>query len=212
MAQAIEIIPMAEWDRKPITDLFLPTAPYYAMTFRTDVTNLYARAKRDGLSVYALCIFATMRAVNSVPAFLYKLRGDSVARLPYLSPSFTAPTEDGLFKIVNVAWQPDEGADSFCARVAAAIEAQTALLPSAKDEARDDFAYLSCVPWLDFMTLTHETPYDANESAPRLAWGKITRQGERRTMPYSVQVNHKLIDGRHIAAFADAFAAACEAL
>lgn len=209
MAEAVEVFPLSEWERKPICDLFAPTAPYYAATFRTDVTELYARAKCDGLSVYALCIYATMRAVNGVPAFLYKLRGETVARLPYLSPSFTAPTEDGLFKIVNVEWDPAEGANAFCARVTADIGAQTSLLPSAEDEARDDFAYLSCLPWLDFMTLTHETPYDADESAPRLAWGRITERDGRRFMPYSVQVNHKLIDGRHIAAFADALAAEC---
>lgn len=213
MAEAIELIPLAEWERKPICDLFAPTSPFYAMTFRTDVTHLYERAKRDGLSVYSLCVYVTMQAVNSVPAFLCKLRnGDTVARLPYLSPSFTAPTEEGLFKIVNVEWRPGERAESFCARMQENTAAQTELLPSAEDEARDDFAYLSCVPWLDFMTLTHETPKDCDESAPRLAWGKIVESEGKRSMSYSVQVNHKLLDGRHIAAFADALQLACDAL
>lgn len=212
MAEPIERFPLADWARKPICDLFAPTSPYYAMTFRTDVTSLYARAKRDGLSVYALCTFATMRAVNRVPAFLYKLRNDMVVRLPYLSPSFTVPADDGLFRIVNVEWDPAESPERFCARMQQSIRLTTALIPSDEDEARDDFAYLSCVPWLDFMTLTHEAPYDANECAPRLAWGKITESDGKRGMPYSVQVNHKLIDGRHIAEFASALAEECDAL
>lgn len=209
----MQVIDPAGWKRKPLCDFFGQLDfPFYGVTFRVDVTRLIERAKTEGISSYYAAVWASMRAVNGLDAFLYKVRGDTIVRHDFLSPSFTVPAEDELFKIVNLSWRPDEPLTEFCARAKRKVEVQTALLPSDADEARDDLVYISCLPWLDFSMLTNETSLNRDDSVPRFTWGKYGGTAGARTMPYSVQVNHRLIDGRAIGAFNAALQRALDAL
>lgn len=196
----------AQWRRKPVSDFFGGLDfPFYSTAFRTDVTGLYARAKASGVSVYHAVAWASMRALNGVDAFLYKLRGDTIVRHDFLSPSLVEPAADGeLFKIVHVDWLPGEPMEAFCTRVAELAEKQDFFIDMV-DEARDDLAYLSCLPWLDFTMLTQEMSCRRDDSIPRLTWGKIVPGPDgARGMTCSIQVNHRLVDGRHIGRFAEA--------
>lgn len=189
----------AKWPRKPLADFFGQTDyPFYALTGRVQAQALYARAKEEGLSFYMCMIWAVMSAVNSEEAFLYKLRADGVYRHDYLSPSFTDTAEDGLFKIVSLDWECAEPMRAFALRARAAADAQAFLIPSEESEARDDLVYLSSLPWLDFSSLTNERNFDRNDSIPRIGWGRLCEDG---SLAVSVDVNHRLIDGKHIAAF-----------
>lgn len=200
-------IDLSRWPRKPISDAFSALEyPFYSLTCRAEVGALYARAKAENVSFYLSMVWAVMSALNATDAFLYKLRDDGVYRHDYLSPSFTDSAEDGLFKIVSLDWTPGESMADFARRARAVSDAQTFLLPSEESEARDDFVYLSCLPWLDFTSLTNERSLDRNDSVPRIGWGKLTRAGESASLPVSIDVNHRLIDGAHIGAFFDALA------
>lgn len=201
----MEWIDPAQWKRKPLCDFFGELDfPFFGVTFRVDMTTFYTRAKAAGLPIYYATIYSSMRAANQVEPFLYKIRGDKIVRHPFLSPSFTAPADDGLFRVVNVEWLPNESAADFCARAKEADKVQTNLLPSPEDEARDDFVYISCLPWLDFTMITQEMALNRDDSIPRLTWGKIVEENGRRTMAYAIQVNHRVSDGQHIGAFAEA--------
>ncbi len=201
----MQVIDPAGWKRKPLCDFFgRLDFPFYGVTFRVDVTRLCLRAKEEeGVSTYLAAIWASMRAVNGLDAFLYKLRGQTVVRHDALCPSFVVPTEDELFKIVHVDWLPEEPLADFCNRAQDACRAQETFINEA-DEARDDLVYISCLPWLDFTMLTNEMAFNRDDSIPRFAWGKFTVENGVHTMPYSVQVNHRLLDGRHIGAFYEA--------
>lgn len=202
-------IPYADWDRTEVSDFFGSLDwPFYSVTFRTDAAGAYRFAKENGVSVYLACVYAVMRALNATEAFLYKLRPDAAVRHDFLSPSFTV-ADGERFKIVSVNWNPAESALAFCRRAQAQTDAQTRLFPSEAQEARDDFAYLSCVPWLDFTSLTNERSLDKNDSVPRVSWGKFTKTPDGRVeMPVSVDVNHRLIDGRHLGQFQSALSEA----
>ncbi|MDO4572369.1 MAG: CatA-like O-acetyltransferase [Clostridia bacterium] len=190
------------WPRKPLSDFFgRCDYPFYSLCCRVEAGALYRRAKAEGLSFYACMIHAVMSALNGTEAFLYKLREDGVYRHDFLSPSFTDAAENGLLKIVNVDWRPGEPMKDFALRVRAAADAQRALVPDEESEARDDFAYLSCLPWLDFSALSNERSFDKNDSIPRLSWGRLRPEADGASLPLSIDVNHRLIDGQHIGAF-----------
>ena len=198
----------SRWPRKPLSDAFGQLDyPFYSLTCRIEAGPLYARAKREGVSFYLCTVFAMTAACNATDAFLYKLRQDGVYRHDYLSPSFTDAAQDGLFKIVTADWQPGETMIDFARRTRALSDAQTALLPSDESEARDDLIYLSCLPWLDFTSLSNERSLDRLDSVPRIGFGKLTKTESGASMPVSVDVNHRLIDGAHIGAFFEALAA-----
>lgn len=58
----------------------------------------------------------------------------------------------------------------------------------------------SCLPWFDFTALTNEHRLDRDDTVPRLAWGKYFTENGRLMVHLSVEVNHRLLDGRHIGA------------
>ena len=63
-----------EWKRKDIYEFFSSMSnPFYMVTFREDVTNLYRYTKAHGLSFYAGMIWACTQAFNQTEAFLIRL-------------------------------------------------------------------------------------------------------------------------------------------
>ncbi len=78
------------WDRREIFDFFSPLSnPFYSVTFRLDVTELYRFCRERGLSFYYTMVFLVTRAVNGTEAFLYTIRGGEVFLLDRREPSFT---------------------------------------------------------------------------------------------------------------------------
>ena len=116
-------IPLSAWPRREAAAFFgALDFPFYSVSWRADVTQLRAAAKRDGLSFYLSMVYEVTAALGEVDAFLYKLRGDTVVRHERLSPSFTVPAPGGNFKIVSVDAVPGETRAAFCLRAGAADE------------------------------------------------------------------------------------------
>lgn len=59
---------------------------------------------------------------------------------------------------------------------------------------------MSSLPWLHYSQLQHPA-VDADDSNPRISWGKYVMANGRTTLPVSLFVNHALADGLHISRF-----------
>ena len=202
------------WSRDAHDKLFARLeVPFYSLTWRTDVTEAVAFAKRRGVPFYSVMIWVTMRAINGVEAFRYELRGDEVWLLDRRNPSYTYPWDDELFGICGLEWRDDEDPVSFALRMREAERNNPAPVPTAEaDEAGHD-VYISCLPWMDYTHITQEFPLDNTDSTPRILWGRYeTDMQGKRTLAYTVQVNHRLIDGIHLSLLYDALDGAIHAL
>lgn len=187
--------------------------PFYSVTTRIDVTKAVRYAKTHGISFYAVMIWAVMKAVNGVEAFRYELRGDEVYLLDHRNPSYTYPWDDELFGICGLEWMEGEDPAAFAARMKTAERANTSPIPTAEADKAGHDVYLSSVPWFDYTHIAQEFPLDNTDSTPRILWGRFTEDEKGRiTLPYTVQVNHRLIDGIHLARLFEAFSGAIEAL
>ena len=187
--------------------------PFYSVTFRLDVTDAYAFAKRAGVSFYAAMIWVTMRAVNAVEAFRYELRGEEVYLLDHRDPSYTYPWDDELFGICGLPWIDGEPPKDFASRMKAAEAANTSPIPTAEADANGHDVYLSSLPWIDYEHVTQEFPLNRDDSTPRIMWGRFTTNEQgRKTLSYTVQVNHRLIDGVHLYRLNEALNGAIKAL
>lgn len=206
-------IDRSTWARSAHDRLFARLeVPFYSITTRVDVTDAVKWAKSRGVSFYKTMLWCSMRAINDVEAFLIELRGDEVYRLDHRNPSYTYPWDGELFGICGVEWKKDEPPQDFIARCDAAEAKNTSPIPTAEaDEAGHD-VYLSALPWLDYGHIAQEFPLDNTDSTPRLLWGKYVDEGGRKTMAYTVQVNHRLIDGIHLKRFFDALNGAIRTL
>ena len=102
-------IDLENWDRREIFEFFSPLShPFYAVTFRLDVTELCRVCKARGLSFHYAMIWLVTRAVNGTEAFLYTIRGGEVFLLDRREPSFTDRfAGEKYFHIVTMPWEED---------------------------------------------------------------------------------------------------------
>lgn len=192
-------VDLTQWPRREHFQFFSGLSfPFFNVTPSLDVTNLRAYTKRRGLSFYYALIYATMSAMNQLPDYLYKIRGTQIVRHDKLEPSFVVMDEDThLIKIVNVPLE--DSLEEFCRRAAELADAQCSPFPDPQQENRDDLVYLSCTPWFSFTSLTNEMDCNPDDSIPRITWGKYEERDGRLRLPYAIQLNHRLLDGWHVA-------------
>ena len=202
------------WNRNAHDALFARLeVPFYSVTWRVDVTGAVNYAKKNGISVYAALIWCTMRAINGVEAFRYELRGDDVYLLDRRNPSYTYQWNDELFGICGLPWIDGEDPKAFAARMKEAEAKNASPIPTVEaDEAGHD-VYISSLPWIDYTHVAQEFPLDNTDSTPRVMWGRFTSDEQgRKTLSYTVQVNHRLIDGIHLKRLSDSLNGAILAL
>jgi len=211
---SMDKIDFSAWARREAYAFFSQLShPYYMVSFRQDVTGLYDHAKAAGLSCYHTMLWACTDAVNRVEAFRVALRGGELVRLKRRRPSFThlEPGEE-QFRIITM--DAPEDLEGFCRLAGEKVRTQRFFIDPLAEG--DDLIYLSCLPWVELSALTNERdmsdPDAAEDSIPRLAWGKLAREGERKLLTLSLEVNHRFIDGLHIGRFAQALTDTSESL
>ena len=191
--------PYGNWERREQFEFFSRISdPFYSVCFRLDVTRLYEYCHERGLSFYYALVWLSTKAINETEAFSYALRGGELVRLPGRKPSFT-DLKKGAESFHIVTMPAGDTLEGFCAAARAKSEAQTDFIDLSQEG--DGLIFFSCLPWLDVTALTNERDFDADDAVPRLAWGKYVRREGRLELGYSVEVNHRFIDGLHIGLF-----------
>ena len=146
-------VDLATWPRAAQFRFFRTyDRPHYAVTSRIDVTAVMAR-KATGLSPYRACLHAIGVGIHAVPELCMRFRGENVVRHDMITLSMTVPTQAGSFGYAYVPFVADF--TSFDLQAKALIDRTAAgadLAPN--DGERDDLAYLSCMPWLDYLRST----------------------------------------------------------
>jgi chloramphenicol O-acetyltransferase type A len=136
-----------------------------------------------------------------------RFRGENVVRHDMITLSMTVPTQAGSFGYAYVPFVADF--TSFDLQAKALIDRTAAgadLAPN--DGERDDLAYLSCMPWLDYTAINNALP-GPQDCIPRVTRGRIVDHGGRFDMAMTLEVHHALVDGAQVGAY---FAAVQDAL
>jgi chloramphenicol O-acetyltransferase type A len=201
------IIDLETWPRAAQFHFFRTyDKPHYAVTSRLDVTHLMER-KAAGLSSYRACLYAIGAGLHAVPELCMRFRGDVVVQHPMVTLSMTVPTEAGSFGYAYVPYLADFAAFESKAQVLIDQAAKGGVL-QANSGQRDDLAYLSCMPWLDYTSINNALP-GPHDCIPRVTWGKFVQHSGRWDMAMTLEVHHALVDGAQVGAY---FAAAQAAL
>ncbi len=191
-------IDLETWSRKGAYELFSHGyLPYYAVTTPLDVTELVRRTKQEGLSFYRAMVYVVTRAMNDLEPFRLRIRPEGVAVCETVSPSYTTGGPDGSFGITDVDYLPGESMGDFCRR-ALETEAQQQTQMTVEEGVRDDLIFLSSVPWFTITSALQEQPMNPDDSFPRVLWDKIREENGRKLVNFTVQLNHRLLDGGHI--------------
>ena len=197
-------INLSNWNRREIFDFFSQMSnPFYMVTFRLDVTRLYAYVKAHSLSFYYTLIYLCTQAINETDAFRCLIRRGQVFQFDRRSPSFTDLRKGSdCFHIVTMPCDGDIFAFNQAAK--ARSQAQTHFLDTSGES--DQLICFSCLPWVDLTAVTNardmSAPGNLDDSNPHITWGKYVRTGDRLELGLSIEVSHRLIDGVHIGQFA----------
>jgi chloramphenicol O-acetyltransferase type A len=169
--------------------------PHFNLVANVDITHFLAIVKIKNLPFTPAIVYLLARAANELTAFRWRIRGDEVVEHASVQPSFTVPTlASEVFSFCTVDYHPH--APTFVARALATME-KMKNDPDFEDEpGRDDYLYLSAIPWVSFTGLSHAMHYSPPDSVPRISWGKYFQQGEQTLMPLAVQAHHAVVDGR----------------
>lgn len=193
-------INMDEWKRKDHYEYFKDFInPHFSLTINVDITKLYQLAKNNQYSFFSVMLFYCMKAANSVDEFKQRIRNNEVVTHEIVHPSFTYLGDNELFLFVYTVY--DERLDIFVKNVEQSIKNALENQQLEDDLSRDDFIYISSLPWLFFTSLTH--PYDAShqDSFPRITWGKYIKKDGQVLIPVNVSIHHGLADGIHVSKF-----------
>jgi chloramphenicol O-acetyltransferase type A len=209
---AESIVDLVQWPRADQFRFFRTyERPHYAVTSRIDVTHLLGVTRAKGLSSYRACVYAIGAGIHAVPELCMRFRDEVVVQHDSVDLSMTVPLADGNFRYAYVPYQQDfAGFDRQAETIIRAVAAGGAL--NANTGARDDVAYLSCMPWLDYTAINNALPH-ADDCIPRVSWGKFVEQPAGHwTMAMTMEVHHALVDGRQVGRYFDAVQGAVNGL
>jgi len=174
--------------------------PHFNITANVSIENLLSYLKKQGHSVSAGIVYTIARAANEIPEFRWRIRGNTVVEHAAVHPSFTVYTEVAdVFSFCTVTY--NNHAATFIENARKQSD-QMRKTPILEDEAdRDDYLFLSAIPWISFTSMQHAMPLKPVDSVPRISWGKFFSQNGTQHMPLSVQAHHAVVDGRHTGQF-----------
>jgi chloramphenicol O-acetyltransferase type A len=174
--------------------------PHFNITARVEISSFLNILKIRNIPFTPAIVYVISRVANEIAAFRQRIRMNSIYEHESVHPSFAVTTEaSDVFSFCYVPYVPD--ASKF---INSALEQMKKMKtqPSLEDEdERDDYLFLSVLPWIHFTSIQHAMSYHPHDSVPRITWGKYQQEGEKIWMPLSVQVHHAIVDGRHVGSF-----------
>jgi chloramphenicol O-acetyltransferase type A len=194
-------IDIATWHRKEHFEFFRRAdLPFYNVNLNLDITGLREFAKRHSVSLNTVLIYITVKSMNSVENFRYRLHNDTVILHDQLNPSFAhIKGNDDLFSMITVDYCED--LIEFSKRTKDAIDSSSTYFDLAKLGGRDDLIFISPLPWIPFTGVDHTLSLKKDDGIPRISWGKFFEQKRSMQLPFNVQVNHMFVDGIHVGKF-----------
>ena len=174
--------------------------PHFSITANVDITDLLVYTKKEKLPFMPTIVWIVSKAANGLPTFRQRIRENLVVEHDSVHPSFAVDTEaSDVFSFCEVKFVHD--CHTFIKNALEKI-AKMKSAPSFEDEPfRDDYLFLSSIPWVSFTSITHAMNYHPHDSVPRITWGKYFVHEGKTRMPLSVQAHHSLVDGKHVGLF-----------
>lgn len=197
-------IDLENWGRKSHYMWFSDFAdPSLALNVRVDITEVLAYCKKNGASSFAVIMYVICEVINSNRALRLRVLDGDIYEIDRANVAYTIMVNDERF--VNCRAKTGCGFAEF-SRELERNKNKYADSNYVQAEYNDisvvDDIYCSCVPWVDFTSVTQPIPdkIPESKSIPRIVWGKYVEDADGRyRMTLNVTANHALVDGLDIA-------------
>lgn len=185
------------WPRRSTYEFFKEYAdPFFNFTAPVDITRLYRFVKKNDLSVSLAALFYVMKAANEIREFRIRLVDGRLVEFDAVEATQTILNDDETFSFAYFEMRPD--VFQFVRDGKTALEKYKKLKTFDVESDRLDLIYFSVIPWVSFTSFKHASRLDRRQTVPRIVFGKIFDEGERKKIPLSVEANHTIMDGFHV--------------
>lgn len=199
------MLDLETWPRREHFRFFLEyDQPFFNLCADVDVSGLIRRSKAPGGPAFFLAaLWISLRAVNDVEEFHYRVRGKEVIVHDVVHGGSTVLRDDGTFGFAYFDFTPDF--DSFAAAGAEVLgHARVDPTLDPRDD-RDDLVHYSVIPWVSFTSFSHARKRSSDDSTPKIVFGRWRGEAGAERLPVSVEVHHALMDGIHVGRFFERF-------
>lgn len=197
-------LPLETWNRKAHFEFFKEMQePFFGVTVAVDCTVAYQKSRELGISFFAYYLYKTLEAVNKMECFRYRIIENEIYIFDRIDASATVLREDKTFGFSYMKF--DENLDIFKSIVRdeiARIQTTTGLLTTQYPE---NLIHFSALPWINFSSFSHARSFTWPDSCPKISFGKMVDENDKKTMSMSVHVHHGLMDGYHLGEFITLF-------
>lgn len=196
---AFHKIDMETWPRREHYQYYsekLKTS--YQINMEIDVTHLVEACRERKLRFYPAMIYVIMRAINSNEAMRMALDKDgALGYYDVCHPSYTIFHEDDkTFSDIWTEYDPDFGR-FYHAAVTDMEQYKDVKGIKAKPDRPEAYTPVSCVPWIHFTGVSHDTPGPGPMYFPVITFGRYDFDGTKYMLPFSLFINHAAADGYH---------------
>lgn len=201
------MIDESNWNRAELFQEFINMrTSIYDMTVRMDVTHLVEYCHANSQSFFANFLYLALRELNNIPEFRMRVHDKKPYIYDRVDCSFTVANDYGYFVNRSTEYA---SYDVFYKNVLSIIEqakTEKNTHPANSDLERTDLLYFSCIPWVDYQSMTLPvitTPYGSDDQTynivPCIGWGKYVEENGRYKMSLHMKVSHAFVDGKPLA-------------
>lgn len=196
----MKILDQSSWKRKEHFDFFRKyDEPFFGIVTEIDCTKAYQISKEKKQSFFAYYLHKSLLAVNLVEELRYRIEGNEVLIYDEVHASTTIGREDETFGFTSVTFNKEF--EKFNSSLKLEIEGvrNSVGLRLNENASKKNVVHYSSIPWNTFSGLTHARNFKEEDSAPKITFGKMFQQGDKKKMNVAIYVHHALADGLHIA-------------
>jgi len=189
-------VDMLSWKRREHFQMFTRMDdPFFNICAPLDISAFYKYIKEKEEPFFNAFLYLAVKAANQIDEFRYRIRKDGVYLHDEVHPSYTVMGADDMFCFCYADFSQDYLQFKF--DVKHATEKAKFKGGLEEDTSRDDYLYITCIPWISFTSISHPISMSKTDSVPRISWGKYEEREGKRWIPLSVSLHHGLADGFH---------------
>ena len=188
---------MSTWERRSTYEFFLDYEdPYFNIAANLDVTALYRFCKTNNVAFSLAILFVSLQSANEIREFRLRMLGEKVVEFDRIEATQTILNDDETFSFCYFEFKDDIVEFDRAGKLARDKYKKLKTFDVETD--RVDLIYYSAIPWVSFTSFKHASRHNNRQTVPRMVFGKIFDEGEKKRMPFSVEVHHALVDGIHV--------------
>ena len=194
-------IDLNNWSRAELFNMYIENMRIVmSLTVETDVTQLIRFTKKNSLKFYPCMVWIVSKIVNCHDEFKYGWDSSgNLIRWNCVFPSYVnfSKEDESFTKLVTPF---SEDIFSFYSDVINDREKYRKVRGIAKNQP-PNFFDVSCLPWVHYSHFDLHVFDEGKYLAPVITWGQFKPDGDRVTLPLTMNIHHAVADGFHLSRF-----------